>query len=159
VGEGIPLMARTFAKSLLMEHLSVLPDPRKETNRRHLLIDILMITVCAVMAGAQGWDDIAKWGVEKEEWLRKFLKLPFGIPCHDVFRDVFMRMHPETFGKAFLTWMTAIRKRTKGEVIPLDGKTLRRSMDRASGKTPSELSPIANRVLLDRCVYACLQNL
>lgn len=132
-------MAGTVAKSLLMEHLSVLPDPRKETNRRHLLIDILMITVCAVMAGAQGWDEIAKWGVEKEKWLRKFLRLPFGIPCHDVFREVFIRMHPETFGKAFLAWMTAIRKRTKGEVVPLDGKTLRRSMDRASGKTPFHL--------------------
>lgn len=127
------------AKSLLMSHLSILSDPRKETNRKHLLIDILMITVCSVMAGSQGWEDIEKWGIEKEKWLRKFLKLPFGIPCHDVFRDLFLRLHPEAFGKAFLAWMTAIRKRTKGEIVPLDGKTMRRSMDRASGKTPFHL--------------------
>lgn len=132
-------MAGTVAKSLLMVHLSILPDPRKETNRKHLLIDILMITVCAVMAGSQGWEDIEKWGIEREKWLRKFLKLPSGIPCHDVFRDVFMRLHPETFGKAFLSWMASVRKRTKGEIIPLDGKTMRRSMDRASGKTPFHL--------------------
>jgi predicted transposase YbfD/YdcC len=132
-------MTKTVAKSLLITHLSILPDPRKEINRKHLLIDILMITVCAVMAGAHGWEDIENWGIEKEEWLRKFLKLPFGIPCHDVFRDLFMRLHPEAFGEAFLSWMSAVRKRTKGEVIPLDGKTIRRSMDRASGKTPFHL--------------------
>lgn len=132
-------MTKTVAKSLLITHLSILPDPRKEINRKHLLIDILMITVCAVMAGAHGWEDIENWGIEKEEWLRKFLKLPFGIPCHDVFRDLFMRLHPEAFGEAFLSWMSVVRKRTKGEVIPLDGKTIRRSMDRASGKTPFHL--------------------
>lgn len=132
-------MTRTVAQSLLITHLSILPDPRMEINRKHLLIDILMITVCAVMAGAHGWEDIENWGIEKEKWLRKFLKLPSGIPCHDVFRDLFMRLHPEAFGKAFLSWMSAVRKRTKGEVIPLDGKTIRRSMDRASGKTPFHL--------------------
>jgi len=110
-----------------------------EINRKHLLIDILMITVCAVLAGAHGWEDIENWGIEKEKWLRKFLKLPFGIPCHDVFRDLFMRLHPEEFGKAFLSWMSSVRKRTKGEIIPLDGKTMRRSFDRASGKTPFHL--------------------
>jgi len=132
-------MTRTFAKSLLLTHLSIIPDPRKDVNRKHLLIDILTITVCAVMAGSQGWEDIENWAIEKEEWLRKFLKLPYGIPCHDVFRDLFIRLHPEAFGKAFISWMSAVRKRTKGEVIPLDGKTIRRSLDRASGKTPFHL--------------------
>ena len=69
--EGGSHRARTVAKSLLMEHLSVLPDPRKETNRKHQLIDILMITVCAVMAGAQGWDEIEKWGIESVPQARK----------------------------------------------------------------------------------------
>jgi predicted transposase YbfD/YdcC len=123
----------------LIECLSVVPDPRQEINKKHLLIDILVITLCAVVAGAEGWNEIEAFGEEKEDVFRQFLALPHGIPCHDVFRDVFMRLEPEPFGNAFLRWIQGIQVETKGKFLAIDGKTLRRTLDQSAKRAPFHL--------------------
>ena len=121
--------ARTIA-----EHFSTLPDPRIERNKRHVLIDILTIAACAVISGADTFEDMELYGNGKKEWLSTFLELPHGIPSHDTFNRVFSRLNTKKFEECFIAWIAGIAEATKGELIALDGKTLRRSFDRASGK-------------------------
>lgn len=121
--------ARTIA-----EHFAALPDPRIERNKRHLLIDILTIAVCAVISGADTFEDIEIYGNGKKQWLSTFLELPHGIPSHDTFNRVLSRLNPKKFQECFVAWIAGIAEATKGELIAFDGKTLRRSFDRASGK-------------------------
>ena len=123
----------------LIASLSIVPDPRQDINKKHLLIDILVITLCAVVAGAEGWNEIESFGREKESVFRKFLALPHGIPSHDIFRDVFLRMDPQPFGKAFLQWVQGIQLETNGRFVAIDGKTLRRTLDRATSRAPFHL--------------------
>lgn len=107
-----------------------LPDPRVARTRRHLLSDILVIALCAVLCGADGFNDIEEWGHAKESWLRERLELPHGIPSHDTFNRVFSHLDPAAFTACFLRWVEALREPTEGQIIALDGKTLRRSFDR-----------------------------
>lgn len=122
-------------------HFGALPDPRVDRTKLHPLLDILVIAVCAVIAGAQGWEDIAEFGHLKERFLREQLglTLPHGIPSPDTFRRVIARLEPEAFGRAFLAWTQTLHVRTKGEVIALDGKTLRHRFDTAAGQAPIHL--------------------
>lgn len=114
----------------LVEHFSRLEDPRCEGKIEHHLIDILVIAVCAVIAGAESWLDMALYGQEKEDWLSSFLKLPNGIPSHDTFRRVFMLIDPESFERQFVTWaQTLSDARCDKEVVAIDGKTVRGSFD------------------------------
>lgn len=117
----------------IVTHFENLEDPRVDRTKRHLLIDILVIAVCAVLCGADNWVDVAEYGKAKYAWLKTFLKLPHGIPSHDTFGRVFARIDPEQFQQCFLNWMTSVRQVTKG-LVAIDGKTLRHSFDRASGK-------------------------
>lgn len=110
-----------------LEHFSGIPDPRSMTNRKHLLIDILFITLCAVICGAKGWEEIAEFGMCRKDWLNKFIQLPNGIPSHDTFRDVFLFLDTEKFNESFGRWILDIAKKIPGEVISIDGKTSRRS--------------------------------
>lgn len=121
----------------LMECLSELPDPRIERTRLHDLLDVLTIGICAVICGAEGWDDIARFGRSKEEWFREKLELllPNGIPSADTFRRVFARLEPQNLQEAFQRWTKQLFVMTKGEVLSLDGKTLRHSFDTALGKS------------------------
>ena len=120
----------------LIEHFADLPDPRKERTRCHKLIDILIIAVCALICGAQTFVDMQAFGKAKEDWLKARLGLDLtgGIPSHDTFGRVFAALDPQAFCACFIAWTEAIQAATKGEVVALDGKTLRHSFDTASGK-------------------------
>ena len=109
-------------------------DPRVERTKLHLLPDILVITLCAVICGADTWMEIELFGQAKLDWLRTFLELPHGIPSHDTFGRVFARLNPEPLERCFLTWMQALAKAGGGRLIAIDGKTLRRSFDKANRK-------------------------
>lgn len=116
------------------EHFSSLTDKRMKNRIRHNLSDIIVITICAVISGADGWSEVETYGKSKYEWLKSFLELPNGIPSHDTFGRVFAMISPEEFGSCFLNWIRSVFDVTKGQVLPVDGKTLRRSYDKASEK-------------------------
>lgn len=118
----------------LLEHFSMIPDPRSERKRKHLLMDILTISIGAVICGAEGWVDIYDFGVENEQWLRSYLQLPHGIPSHDTFARVFSILDSETLEKVFIQWTAALQKVTQGQIVAIDGKTLRGSFDKVLGK-------------------------
>ena len=123
-----------MAVSSMVEHFKDLPDPRRE-NRRHKLMDIMFITLCAVVGGADKWEDIEEFGRAKESWFRKYVELPHGIPSHDTFERVFAVVDPEEFNRCFLSWITELHGSTGDEVINIDGKTVRRSYDTEGGKS------------------------
>ena len=126
-------MAKDVNSSIL-KHFSVLSDPRRD-NRRHKLIDIITIAICAVIGNADSFEHIAEFGRAKHEWFKGFLELPHGIPSADTFERVFARIDPVEFKTCFLQWIRAISQLTKGEIIAVDGKTLRRSHDKSNGKS------------------------
>ncbi|MEM6528921.1 MAG: ISAs1 family transposase [Chloroflexota bacterium] len=111
-----------------------LPDPRVEGKCDHKLIDMIVITVCAVLCGAEGWTGVETFGKSKETWLRSFLDLEHGIPTHDTLGRVFARVEAEAFQTRFARWMEQVMTRTSGQVVAMDGKTLRRSHDRTIGR-------------------------
>jgi predicted transposase YbfD/YdcC len=121
--------------SSLARHFGDLTDPRIERSRLHDLLDLIAISICAVVAGADTWDDIEDFGKAKNDWLKTFLTLPNGIPSHDTFRRLFERLDPDEFQKGFLSWIEALHEATERQVIAIDGKTLRRSFDRAKGQS------------------------
>lgn len=109
-----------------------LPDPRRDINKLHRLVDVVTIALCAVLSGCDTWDEIEEFGCSKEAWLRTFLELPAGIPSHDTFNRVFCRLCPGEFQRCFLRWVRATLPHFPEEVIAIDGKTLRRSHNRAT---------------------------
>jgi len=111
-----------------------LPDPRVEGRCDHKLIDIIVIAVCAVIVGAESWVDVESFGKAKQEWLQTFLDLPHGIPSHDTFGRFFAVLDAEAFQIAFMRWVEGVFRVSKGQVIAVDGKTVRRSHDRSIGK-------------------------
>lgn len=111
-----------------------LPDPRVEGRCDHKLIDIIVVTVCAVIAGAESWVDVQSFGEAKQAWLKTFLTLPAGIPSHDTFGRFFAALDAEAFQTAFMHWVEGVFRVSKGQVIALDGKTVRHSHDRTIGK-------------------------
>jgi predicted transposase YbfD/YdcC len=123
----------TDPRPTLLESFASLPDPRVQRTQRHKLIDIVAIAILGMTSGADTWVDIAEFGRAKEPWLRQFLELPNGIPSHDTFGRVFARLDPEQFRSCFLDWVRTVQARTHGQVIAIDGKTLRRSHDRVAG--------------------------
>ena len=118
----------------LTEHFSSLDDPRIDRTKRHELIDILTIALCGAIAGADSWVDVEAFGRRKEGWLRKMLELPNGIPSHDTFGRVFAMLDAEQFERCFTEWVLAVREVLQGEVVAIDGKTVRGSHDRYVGK-------------------------
>ncbi len=119
--------------NLFTKCFGVIQDPRMNRRKKHDLLDIIAITICAVIAGADGWTDIVRFGHAKEDWLRSFLKLENGIPSHDTFGRLFSILDPDAFQTAFQSWVAAIQHRVKG-VVAIDGKTVRRSHDRTNKK-------------------------
>lgn len=111
-----------------------LDDPRVDRTKQHKLLDIVVIAICAVICGADGWVGIQEFGEAKLEWFKTFLELPNGIPSHDTFGRVFARLHPDQFQTCFVNWITAVSELIEGQVIAIDGKTLRRSHDKTLGK-------------------------
>jgi predicted transposase YbfD/YdcC len=122
--------------STIAKHFGKLEDPRVDRTKLHLLSDILTIAICAVICDADGWVDVENYGVSKHTWLASFLPLPNGIPSHDTFGRVFARIDPEQFQACFIRWMRTIYRVTNGEVVPIDGKTLRHSFDTELGLSP-----------------------
>lgn len=118
----------------IVSHFAELEDPRHQQNQEHKFIDILVITICAAICGADDWAAIEQFGQAKQEWFATFLELPNGIPSHDTFWRVFRRLKPEQFQVCFMQWMAALQTLTEGEVVAVDGKRLRRSHDAAAGK-------------------------
>jgi hypothetical protein len=117
----------------LVFHFSDMEDTRGD-NRRLLLLDIIVIAICAAICGEDTWTDVELFGKCKEKWFRKFLELPHGIPSHDTFGRVFALIDPEQFQMRFRDWIAVVEERTEGEIVALDGKRLRRSHDKAGGK-------------------------
>ena len=113
--------------------LAAVEDPRVERTKRHKLLDIIIIAICGVICGAEGWVEIEEFGKAKEEWLTSLLELPNGIPSHDTFGRVFAQLDPKQFEACFLQWVQSLSETISG-VIAIDGKTLRRSHDHGAGK-------------------------
>ena len=120
----------------LVEEFSILEDPRCHGKVQHRLIDILVIAVCAVIAGAESWEDIALYGRSKVEWLGTFLMLPSGIPAHDTFRRMFMLLDSDRFEACFEVWARSFGEILDREVVAIDGKTIRGSFDRRREQRP-----------------------
>ena len=118
----------------IWECFHVVRDPRVERTRDHELHDILVIAVCSVICGAEHWTEMEDFGNSNLEWFRSFLDLPNGIPSHDTFGRVFAALDPDEFEKAFRVWVDAVAEAPVGKHYAVDGKTVRRSFDTASGK-------------------------
>lgn len=114
--------------------LEQVEDPRVNRTKRHSLTDMLFVTICAVLSGADGWTEVELFGETKLDWLRRFVPLTNGVPSHDTFGRVFARLKPVELEKCFLQWMSALAEATAGRLIAIDGKTIRRSFDKAGGK-------------------------
>jgi len=123
--DATPLIPRAFEN---------LPDPRSK-NRRHQLLDILTIAILAVISGADGWVDVAHFGVCKKDWLKTFLELPAGIPSHDTFDRVFSLLDPAAFERCFMEWIGSLVQLGSGQLIAIDGKSLRRSFEHGWDKS------------------------
>jgi predicted transposase YbfD/YdcC len=121
-------------KHSIAEHFDDIEDIRIERGKKHKLIDIITISICAVVCGADGWIDIEMYGIARKKWLGKFLELPNGIPSHDTFARVFAQINPDEFNKSFLSWIKGISKITAGEIIAFDGKQSRNSGDEKNGQ-------------------------
>ena len=116
----------------LLGHISLIPDPRMKNKCQHKLEDIVMISICAVLCGADDWNSISGFGSSKKDWFLEFLELPNGIPSHDTFRRVFSILSPDAFRDFFSSWVRDIAGVING-VVAIDGKTLRRSHDKRLG--------------------------
>lgn len=125
----------TLADGGFMRLVNEIEDPRCDRGKRHRLSDMLVIAICALICHADGWEDIEMFGHCKEKWFRTFLALPHGIPSHDTFARVFARLDPAAFEACFMKWMAHLAKTSKGRLIAVDGKTLRRSFDTAADKS------------------------
>ena len=128
-------MADTVNASIV-EHFQTLEDPRIERTKKHLLLDILIIAVCTLLTGGEGFQDMELFGKSMRPWLQTFLALPHGIPSHDTFGRVCARLNPTRFQECFLSWTRAVAALTQGTLVSLDGKTVRASFDRATAASP-----------------------
>jgi predicted transposase YbfD/YdcC len=117
----------------LIEHFSDLKDPRDDKNKKHQLMDIVFLVIAGVISGAEGWEAIETFGEEKLEWLRKYFLFANGGPSHDCIRMVMISLSPKALQGCFARWMQAMVEVANGEVVAIDGQTLRRSFDRAEG--------------------------
>jgi predicted transposase YbfD/YdcC len=141
VTSSMSLMATTTIPLSLSHHFAALSDPRVERTRQHELLDIVGIALCAVISGAESWPAVERYGHAKRDWLAEHFRLTNGIPSHDTFRRVFCLLDPEAFQRGFSDWIAALADSgvAPRRVIPIDGKTARRSGRRGSGLAPLHL--------------------
>ena len=126
-------MAKSNGASII-DCFATLEDPRIERSKRHKLLDIITIAICAIICGADSWVHIEMFGRSKEGWFQTFLELPGGIPSHDTLGEVFSRLDPEQFQSCFMGWTREVAQLAPGEVVAIDGKTVRRSYDRSRSR-------------------------
>ncbi|RMD70502.1 ISAs1 family transposase [Cyanobacterium sp. Dongsha4] len=122
-------------KSYLWKHFENIEDPRTSYLIEHKLVDIVALTILAVICGADSWVEIEEYGKSKQSWLERFLELPNGIPSHDTIARLFARLCPKQLQSAFLDWINHVAQITQGEIIAIDGKTLRSSYDWSQNKS------------------------
>lgn len=132
-----------MAKSASLTPVSIkrffarLPDPRRRRRRvAHPLINLVVMAVCGVIAGADSWEEIARFAAMRRSWFARLLDLRAGIPSHDTFGRVFAALNPLAFQKCLLAWVTALHEVTQGQIIAIDGKAAREAMARSSDKGP-----------------------
>ena len=118
----------------LEEHFGDMPDPRVVGRCDHKLQDIIMIAICAVLCGAETWEEVEVFGETKQTWLRQYLEMPNGIPSHDTFRRVFSLLDAAAFQERFIRWVERTFQVKREQVIAVDGKSVRGSRDPANGK-------------------------
>lgn len=151
----------TSLKSVrLQDHFAELTDPRRR-EVTYPLINVICIAICAVISGADDFVAIARFGETKREWLAQFLDLRNGIPSHDRFNAIFAALKPGEFEKCLLSWITTLHEITEGQVIAIDGKTLRRSFDAASSKAAIHMVSAwatANHISLGQVVVDAKSN-
>jgi predicted transposase YbfD/YdcC len=126
----------------IASYFESLSDPRHTRNRKHLLVDIVVIAVCALVCGSDGPTAIHRWATQRQDWLRQFLALPNGVPSRDCIRRLLMALKPQAFQKCFQDWIGhAIQTDAGGpaRLVAIDGKTNRRSYDSAEGLGPLHL--------------------
>ena len=134
-------VTRQVCLSSMVKHFESLPDPRHERNRRHLLVEVIVIAICGVIVGCAGPTAIARWAKTKKEWLQEVLTLPRGLPSRDCIRRVLTTLQPEAFQTCFQSWIASLVsvEDDAGSNIAIDGKTLRRSHDQKNGLGPLHL--------------------
>jgi predicted transposase YbfD/YdcC len=123
----------------IFEHFRDLEDPRIDRTKKHMLLDIIALAICAIISGAEGWEDIEVYGKDKYQLLKRFLRLPNGVPSHDTISRVFRRLSPKGFQRCFLAWIESLQETLGLKLIAIDGKTARRSFDRKSAKNALHL--------------------
>jgi predicted transposase YbfD/YdcC len=144
----------------ICDHFASLTDPRRR-KVVYPLIDIITIALCAVIAGADDFVSIAEYARKKRTWLSQFLDLARGVPSHDRFNAILAAIKPDEFEKCLLSWISALHDITAGQVVAIDGKTLRRSYDRASGKSAIHMVSAwagANHISLGQVVTDAKSN-
>nr|WP_231954447.1 ISAs1 family transposase [Pirellulimonas nuda] len=144
----------------IAEHFEGLTDPRRR-EVTYPLVNIVAMALCAVLSGADDFVAIADWSREKKDWLARFLDMSSGVPSHDRFNAVFAAIKPAEFEKCLLSFITALHEVTEGQVIAIDGKTLRRSFDAASSKAPIHMVSAwasANHIALGQVVTDAKSN-
>jgi predicted transposase YbfD/YdcC len=145
----------------IRDQFAALPDPRMERTKRHQLLDVITIALCAVICGADSWAEVEEFGKAKRSWFEAFLTLPNGIPSHDTFGRVFARLDPARFQQCFVAWVQALVAQSAGKLVAVDGKVLRRSHDRRAGKAAIDLVSAwaeSNRVVLGQVAVAAKSN-
>lgn len=121
---------RTHPRRSLIEHLKQLPDPRVRGRCDHDLVDVLVIALCCLMCGGETFNDMEDFGHAKADWFKTFLRLRSGIPTHDTFNRVLAAIKPEAFLEVFMAWTQTLRQEVAKEIVALDGKALRRALER-----------------------------
>jgi predicted transposase YbfD/YdcC len=122
------------ASGSLLKHFASLEDPRVAYLVEHRLLDIIALTICGVICGADSWVEIEAYGHSKTDWLQSFLALPNGIPSHDTIRRLFTMLEPASLQSCFANWVKSIAELSDGEVVAIDGKCVRRSYDNGKGQ-------------------------
>jgi predicted transposase YbfD/YdcC len=123
----------------ILTHFEGLTDPRVDRGKLHKLIDVLGIALCAFLCGAEGWEDVERYGRIKRKWLAKWLELPNGIPSHDTFRRVFNALKPAEFVACLQSFVATLQEEMQGRHIAIDGKTVCGSFDKATNRAALHL--------------------
>ena len=142
------------SKKSFVDFFATMPDPRLDRRKQHALIDIFFLTVCAMLTGAESFIEIEQFGNVRVDWLRRFVPLENGIPSHDTIGRVFSRIDPKEFNLRFLAWIEHVCRQTQSKLVAIDGKTVRRSHDRAGGKEAIHMVSawaVENRLCLGQC--------